>query len=679
MSFLNGGSEIAICNVLKIQDIAKESQAGSAEKRADSQRHRVSMFGKFQLSRWLRAAAVAALVFGGSAFSRAGIVPDGHDYALAVPLPGDQARPQMAIGPNGGYLVWEDNVGDGDGLSVNMRRITPTLNGELNVIPLATKTEGNQELPKVTLLAGGGAAFVWQGGPDSDQRVYLRVMTASGVFVSDEIPVSARTTAHQWQASVAGLTNGNIIVVWTMQNVDGSMNGVFGALFGPSGERIGTEFQINQYSTSNQRNGVVAALNNGGFVVGWITEGQRSDSSVDLYARVYGANGTPAASEFRVSNADRVTSSPSLAVTGTGNFTFAWCEVAQDPNIEGVITPGRDTSRWDIYACTFTQAGSRVSWPNKVSQGAPGNQKNPSVAAVGTTQMVVWSSFGQDGDRDSVVGRALSGIGMPEGAELVINTNTAGRQIHPVVAGNNESRFVVSWTQFAGLTSQMELMASRFEAEASTVTLSPPAAPTVSALSPNRLSVTWAAVEGYGVQNYELYLDGNPTPIVVNGQIVTIDKLNPGTSHTIEIAYKLNDGQLSPRSAAVTGKTFEEDDNFDGIPDDWQALYWGNNPNNWPATNVDSDGDGLTNRQEYMVGTNPKDASSVLRTSFVATPQGLRLAWTTTQGFLYQVQQTSNFGGWTDLGGPRYAAGTTDSISVPAGNSLGYYRVIRIR
>ena len=193
------------------------------------------------------------------------------------------------------------------------------------------------------------------------------------------------------------------------------------------------------------------------------------------------------------------------------------------------------------------------------------------------------------------------------------------------------------------------------------------------------MSIAWPSADGYDVQNYELYINGATAPTPVNGQVFVMSGLPPATTYKFQVAYRLRDGQLSPRSAEVTGKTWGEDWNDDGIPDDWQAQYWGDISALFPSPNADSDGDGISNRQEYMAGTNPKDPNSALKTSFVMTPQGPRLTWNTVAGQIYQVEQTADFSTWTPFGGLRFAPGTADSVSVPVGNSLGYYRVNRIR
>jgi hypothetical protein len=612
---------------------------------------------------------------------QAGVTPDGSEYPIAAPLEGDQLHPDLALGPNGGFLVWDDNKGDGDGLSVNMRRITATLNGDLDVIHLATKTAGHQERPRVAMLTGGGAAFVWQSGPDGAQKVMTRALTSANVFTGDEVAVSLRSDLNQMTPAIAGLTTGNYVAVWSSFGQDGSMQGVYAAVFSPTAQKIAGEFQINQFSAFNQRNAAVAALPGGGFVVR-ISEGNRGDSSADVFARVYDANATALGNEFRVNGSDRVCSSPSIATTSTGNFTVTWCEIAQDLNFEAnsgtdalLVTPQNSPEFWDIYVSGFTSAGSRITAPSRLNEKLAGNQRNPRIAAIGRSQLIVW----QDGDQKMIMGRAVNGIGAPDGNEFTVNTNLLGRQLMPAVAGNGDSRFVVCWAAYNGLATQVDLRAQRFVVEQGPVELPPAGAPYVSALSQSRLSVTWPAAEGYDVQNYELYLNGSATPIIVNGQVNVVSGLAPGTTYQFEVAYRLRDGQLSPRSAPVTGKTWGEDWNDDGLPDDWQAKYWGNASFMWPAPGADSDGDGVSNRQEYMAGTDPTDATNALRTSFSVTSQGPRLVWNTVPGQIYQVEQTSDFSTWVPFGGLRFAPGTADSVSIPVGNSLGYYRVNRIR
>jgi hypothetical protein len=106
---------------------------------------------------------------------------------------------------------------------------------------------------------------------------------------------------------------------------------------------------------------------------------------------------------------------------------------------------------------------------------------------------------------------------------------------------------------------------------------------------------------------------------------------------------------------------------------------WGPEIGNWPSATADTDGDGTSNLQEFLQGTDPKNANSVLRYRVRGTVQGLFLDWNTQPGLMYQAQSSSVPGGaWTNLGGPRFAAGTNDSIYVGGGNA-GFYRIGRVR
>src|SRR6266567_1876869 len=44
--------------------------------------------------------------------------PQGGEYPIAGLLPGDQVFPQLTLNSSGGYLVWQDNVTDGDGFGI---------------------------------------------------------------------------------------------------------------------------------------------------------------------------------------------------------------------------------------------------------------------------------------------------------------------------------------------------------------------------------------------------------------------------------------------------------------------------------------------------------------------------------------------------------------------------------
>ena len=98
----------------------------------------------------------------------------------------------------------------------------------------------------------------------------------------------------------------------------------------------------------------------------------------------------------------------------------------------------------------------------------------------------------------------------------------------------------------------------------------------------------------------------------------------------------------------------------------------------WPSPYADSDGDGANNYNEFLAGTDPKNANSVLRIRLQLTPQGKFLDWNTQSGLIYQVEGSVDMKNWSAVGSPRFAPGAVDSMYV-GGSNANYYRVLRLR
>jgi hypothetical protein len=90
----------------------------------------------------------------------------------------------------------------------------------------------------------------------------------------------------------------------------------------------------------------------------------------------------------------------------------------------------------------------------------------------------------------------------------------------------------------------------------------------------------------------------------------------------------------------------------DGLPNAWMTTYFSNTTPS--ATNLsrptdDPDGDGLTNLQEYRLGTHPKDRSSGL---FFTSQSPTSLSWPVTAGLLYEIEGSQDLSTWQRLTNP---------------------------
>ena len=605
-------------------------------------------------------------------------------FAIVGALPGDQMYPSVSFNGSGGYVVWQDNATDPSGRGISAQRLNGTLSGEWGVFRINERTLFDQEKPQVTLLKNGGAVFVWQSGSPGVQDIHARFLAADGTFVTGDVLVNTYTNNNQVGSSVACLADGNVIVAWTSFDRDFSMQGVYAQRFSPLGEKLGSEFRINASMGYNQRQRTpaVAALDNGNFAVAWVKDSDNSLSSSNIvsstsmvftaisqvYYRVFTNSGTAVTSELRANlSANPICANPAIAGLPGGGFTIVW-------NQRDVTTRANG---WDIYARSFNATGGTNGLPARMNAFTHGDQFLPRISAVGADQLIVWTSLAQDGSQEGVFGRFFAG-GAPVGDEFLVNANqTISKQMHPAVAADGVNQFLVLWTSFTGVESSFDVFAQRYAGTGMPVIT--PGAPFVSALSSDKLQVTWPGLAGYAsLAYYALYMDGSPTPIVVTGNAYVASGLEPGSSHTFNLAYHYTDGSESPLSPPASKRTWSFDGNGDGLPDDWQIANW---PALGPSSSplADPDQDGANNLREFLSGTDPKDSSSVLRMRLTMTRSGGLLSWRTQPGLIYQVQKSVKFEGWTDYGPPRLAAGTLDSVPVEGRPGSEFYRVIRVR
>ena len=685
---------------------------------------------------------------------------NGTEYAIIGSLPGDQVFPDVALNASGGFVVWQDNVTDGSGWGVSAQRLDG-MSGTFSPFRVNVQGTNDQENPRVALLKNGGAVFAWQGGQKGMQQVFARFLTptntwlttndvlvgaplTTNVFLSHSYltnttstiktnKVGGRTTYttntttkvttvvatnltlrgnFQIKPAVATLANSNVVVVWSAFDQAGSnsLQDVYGQFFSQAGQKIGTNFLVNQFIPYNQRTPAVAALKNGGFVVAWVSEQERAAynsgvdntngsspslvglPSVDIYARLYTSNGVASGNEFLVNVDSKPCANPAVAAAADGSFMVAWGEK------DLVVT----TNSWDIYARSFTNAsGGAVV---RVNTHLYGDQYVPSISAIGGDYMIVWTSLGQDGSREGVFGQSVHEDGSLVGGEFQVNTTTAGQQMQPAVASDGAENFLVVWTSYTFSPNGFDLFAQRYINVNGTCNAM--GAPFVWApflIVSNRyqpqLQVSWPLQLGLSISNYEIYVNGlwvTNVPATSNAWTMTAaNGLTVSSTNWFQVTYLTTAGcqpvSLSPSTMGATWSGL----NWGGIPYEWMAEYFGGYSNGkyttnyWPSASTLLASGGPTIYQVFLSGGSPLDPGTWLQTTLTRVSQGSNagnlqpgmtfyLGWNTQPGLTYQVQVTTDFNSWSNLGSPRFASGYNDSIYVGSG-SAAYYRVLLLR
>lgn len=162
-------------------------------------------------------------------------------------------------------------------------------------------------------------------------------MISGVVAKGSEFQVNTSTVGDQYLPSVTGLVGGGYIVARSAPDQAGPSDDVYGQLYGANGDAVGSEFLINTFTDGIQTTPSVAALEDGGFVVTWEGFGGDIEGFVDILAQRFDAGGTPLGAEFRVNTfAPEIQASSSVISPTGGGFIVTWTSSDQDGSNTGI-------------------------------------------------------------------------------------------------------------------------------------------------------------------------------------------------------------------------------------------------------------------------------------------------------------------------------------------------------
>jgi hypothetical protein len=195
---------------------------------------------------------------------------------------------------------------------------------------------------------------------------------------------------------------------------------------------IGTELQVNSYTSGAQATVQVAVAPNGAFVAVWASS-VGDGSQYGVIGRRFNSAGTPLATEFQVNTYTLNDQFVPAAAAGASSFVVVWQSELQDG------------AGWGIFGRRLNSAGNPVAVEFRVNAYTAGNQQRADVTVDADGEFVVaWDGAGS-GDADGVFGRRFSAAATPQASEFRANATTAGVQVFPAVDAEENGDFVIVW------------------------------------------------------------------------------------------------------------------------------------------------------------------------------------------------------------------------------------------
>jgi Ca2+-binding RTX toxin-like protein len=389
------------------------------------------------------------------------ITPIGTETLVNSSTSGNQEFSSVTALANGGWVIAWSGSGSGDDNGVYQQVYNADGSKRGGETLVNTTTEGFQGFSNIARLPDGGWIVAWSGsgagfGSDDNFEVLFQVFNADGSKRGGETLINTTIAGNQSGPTIASLATGGWVVAWTGPDIGSGHpedRGTFQQVFNADGTRKGGEVRINASTAGQQISSDVAALSDGGWVVTFTSpDSGRNDNSFDagVYQQVFNADGSRRGPEFLVNTSTAFgdyQAAPSVTELGNGKWVVTWYRI---------LLTGSDPSGADnhgIFQQVFNADGTRSGGEVLVNTTTNGSQQIPSVAALPNGEWVVtWAgpdlgiTTGPGALEDRGIFQQVFGAdGAKKGAEIRINTTTAGYQVNPKVSVLSNGEWLVTW------------------------------------------------------------------------------------------------------------------------------------------------------------------------------------------------------------------------------------------
>ncbi|MDJ0609183.1 MAG: cadherin domain-containing protein [Kiloniellales bacterium] len=391
------------------------------------------------------------------------------------------------------------------------------------------------------VMYGFDGADTLNGG-DGDDWLHGGAGGSIDFTSGSETQSNTTTSDTQKDGAVAALDDGGYVVVWQNAPEDEEeTNHVYAQRYDADGNAVGGEITIGAFGeedTTSLFEADVTGLVGGGFVVTW-AEPTGEESPDNVMGRVYDSNGNPAGSEFTINSTTGGTQdAPTIAATPDGGFVAVW-----DGSGSG------DSS--GVFGQRYDSGGNEVGGEFLVNTTTSNTQSNPSITVLNDGGFVVtWEGEGT-GDSAGVFGQIYNSSGTAVGSEFRVNTTTSGTQSAPTSATLTNGDFVVVWESDGQDGSGTGVYAQRFDSSGTAIgsevqindtTSNDQGEPEIAALPDGGYMIVWQSdsQDGGGTGVYAKQFDSGGTD--VSGEVL-VNSSTSGDQGSPDVAV-LNSGDV---------------------------------------------------------------------------------------------------------------------------------------
>ena len=316
-----------------------------------------------------------------------------------------------------------------------------------------TTTIYGQFGPAIALETNGNILVTWTDFSTGYWDIQGQVLSSTGATKGPQIQITNNSininhfNFSATASSVAGLSDGNVLVTWTDNTLhfgSSSQSDILGQIFSPSGTAVSSTFQISPTNNELNNNSHSSTLSNGNFVVTWFDQSSLV-GNIDLHAkfRVFNADGTPVSGVNTFEPSATRSGVPTITGLANGQFVIIVSETATVDS--GLFC--------QVYNADGATSGS-VFKINTSASGSFGTNESHVTQLTNGQLVVTWSTVDFVGSVASTTlhGQIVGIDGSKSGGEFAVTVQTGGGSIQafPDVTALADGRFIVSWSSWDG-------------------------------------------------------------------------------------------------------------------------------------------------------------------------------------------------------------------------------------
>ena len=363
--------------------------------------------------------------------------PLGTELHVNQYVPGEQAKPAVAFGPDGSaMIVWHSVNQTGQATDIYARRFG-IVAGTTKFQALGDEFLVNQILPGDQMNAmvasnlAGEMLISWTGYDQQQRVIRARLFAADGTPQGDEFRLSEEPARLESLVSVAPAPNG-FVAVWARRNADGYPEGLGGCLINTRGEQL--QRQSFTVSTGQDAFDVEPSIDSsadGSFVVTWMSS--QDGEGYSAKAQRFSADAKALAAPFLIEAGGLGSrNGAQVAVAADGRFIVAYNSI----DIKQPAAPGhRPILPTEIRAQRFAADGTPMGEAFRLNRFDEGEQTlqvgvNAKHLLWGAQDQLVAAWHGNVGSDKRAIGLSLF---VPEGFQpplpLPVAPRAAGQEI----------------------------------------------------------------------------------------------------------------------------------------------------------------------------------------------------------------------------------------------------------